>query len=225
MSQGITYAVDLVLCIDETGSMYSIIDRVKKNALAFSDDLRASLKEKGKEITDLRIRVIGFRDFYHDGDRSIEASDFYTLPEENTKFNAFVSGLKADGGGDEPETGLEALAIAVQSDWARGALKNRQVIVVWTDASAHPLDKDAGSKPPAYPSTMPKDLDELTDWWEGQEYVNHNAKRLILFAPDSAGWSEIGNNWSQTILYPSEAGAGLADHEYTTILDAIANSV
>lgn len=225
MTQGITYAVDLVLCIDETGSMHSIIDRVKSNALSFSDDLRAALDSHGKQIDALRVRVIGFRDFYYDGDRSIEASDFFTLPDENEDFNAFVSGLDADGGGDEPETGLEALAMAIQSPWSKSGMRTRQLIAVWSDASAHPLDKDIGSKPSAYPSSMPADLDELTDWWEGQTYMNFRAKRLILFTPDATGWSEIGSSWDQTILFASKAGAGLADHEYATILDSIANSV
>jgi Mg-chelatase subunit ChlD len=33
--QGIKYSVDIVLCIDATGSMSSIIDRVKSNVLKF----------------------------------------------------------------------------------------------------------------------------------------------------------------------------------------------
>jgi hypothetical protein len=225
VSQGITYAVDLVLCIDETGSMGPIIEDVKKHALSFSDDLRKVLDEKGKEIATLRVRVIGFRDFYFDGNNSVEQSDFFTLPDENAKFEAFVTGLRADGGGDEPETGLEALAMAIQSPWEKSGTKNRQLIVVWTDASAHPLEKDAGSKPAGYPNGMPKDLDELTDWWDGQLYMDFSAKRLIIFAPDGSGWSEIGNNWDNTIHLASKAGGGLSDVEYSTILDSIAGSV
>jgi hypothetical protein len=72
---------------------------------------------------------------------------------------------------------------------------------------------------------MPKDIDELTDWWDAQTYMNFSAKRLILFAPDAAGWSEIGSNWDQAIHLASRAGAGLKDIEYATILNSIAESV
>ena len=225
VAQGISYGVDLVLCIDMTGSMSPIIDRVKANAVSFSDDLRAALDEKGKVVDPLRVRVIGFRDFYVDGDNAIQASDFFTLPDENESFKDFVLNLDVAGGGDEPESGLEALALAIQSPWAKSGTKNRQLIVVWTDAGAHPLDKDAGSKPSSYPTSLPNDLDQLTDWWEGQTYMDASAKRLILFAPDAAGWSEIGSNWDNAIHLASTAGAGLSDHEYSTILDSIANSV
>lgn len=225
MNQGITYAVDIVLCIDLTGSMYPIIDRVKESALSFNDQLRAALEADHKHIDQLRVRVIGFRDFYFDGKESIEASDFFDLPADNARFSAFVRGLHATGGGDEPETGLEALALAIRSPWSKSTARSRQVIVVWTDASAHPLDKDAGAKPGAYPQDLPADLDELTDWWEGQTYLNHRSKRLVIYAPDAAGWSEIGTTWDNTLHCISQAGAGLKDHEYTEILDSIANSV
>lgn len=224
MNQGITYSVDLVLCIDQTGSMSSIIERCKEHALAFSADLRTSMAEKGKQIDTLRVKVIGYRDYLHDGDDSMEESSFFTLPEENPAFADFVRGLRATGGGDEPESGLEALAHAFKSKWDLSGMRNRQVIVVWTDASAHPLEAGAGSS--AYPADMPRDFDELTDWWEGQESkLNASAKRLILFTPDSAGWSEIGNNWEQTVHLQSQAGGGMSEVEYSTILDLIANSV
>ena len=42
-------------------------------------------------------------------------SDFLTLPDLET----FVGGLAAEGGGDEPESGLEALAVAPLSPWAQ----------------------------------------------------------------------------------------------------------
>ncbi|MFI5709005.1 VWA domain-containing protein [Kribbella sp. NPDC051620] len=173
----------------------------------------------------LRVRVIGFRDYLFDGDGSMVTSDFFTLPEQSAEFESFVRELKADGGGDEPESGLEALALAIKSPWKRAGDKNRQVIVFWTDASAHPLEAGASSGTASYPDGLPANFDELTDWWEGQSYVNKNDKRLILFTPSAAGWSEIVTHWEQTIHLASQAGAGLAEHEYSTILGAIANSV
>jgi hypothetical protein len=224
--QGYTYTVDIVLVIDATGSMSPIIGAVKGSALSFYEDLSKAMEEKHKSIDSLRVRVVVFRDFYADSaSDSLQASEFFALPAEAAAFASFVNGITARGGGDEPETALEALAVAMQSDWAATSSKRRQVIVVWTDASAHPLDKNAARKPAGYPAGMPANLDELTDMWEGQTYMDDNAKRLIIYAPDAAGWSEIGPGWNRTLHFPSRGGDGLSDLEYGEILDAIANSI
>lgn len=223
--QGISYAVDLVLCIDATGSMYPIIDRVKRSALSFFEDLQRIMEEKHKVIDAMRVRVIVFRDVYVDGDASIDASAFFSLPDERAAFAAFVGRIDADGGGDEPESGLEALALAMRSEWATAGSRRRQVIVVWTDASTHPLEKQADDAPPGYPAEMPKSFDALTDMWEGQGHMSGNAKRLILYAPDAYAWTDIGNHWENALHFPSRSGEGLQDVEYNQILDVIAQSV
>jgi hypothetical protein len=137
-----------------------------------------------------------------------------------------VHGLRATGGGDEPENGLEGLAAAIRSPWAAEGAKQRQVIVLWTDASAHKLEKNKGAKPAGYPADMPADFDALTDLWEGQDSPVHQSwKRLLLFSPDVYPWTEVANNWDATLHFTSKAGAGLGDKDYKSILDAIAQSV
>ncbi len=225
MMQGLKYTVDIVMCIDATASMKHLIDQVKSNAIRFYDDLRDVMDKKNKVIDQLRVRVIAFRDFWADGKLSLEISDFFILPDHRDQFNTFVSGLRATGGGNLPESGLEALAIAMQSAWSPHGDKRRNIIVLWTDASTHPLEKDARYKPKYYPEGMPKDLNELTDMWEENPSLTPSSKRLILYAPDKYAWNEISANWSNTIQYPSTAGSGLSSLDYQTILDAIANSV
>ncbi len=223
--QGLSYHVDIVLCIDATGSMSPIIDKVKENALKFYDDLSMQMKQKSKHIDKLRVKVIAFRDYYVDGHMAMQISPFFNLPEEKADFQTFVSSIQADGGGDEPENGLEALALAIQSDWSKEGDKRRQIIVLWTDASTHPLEFKEDSKPQNYPTTqIPKNFDDLTDLWDGQT-MNRAAKRLILYSPDAYAWTDIANHWENTIQYPSKAGEGLSEIDYQTILDAIANSV
>ena len=97
--------------------------------------------------------------------------------------------------------------------------------MVYTDASAHPLDSPS-SKPSNYPSGLPKNLNELADWWSGQDtYVSQNAQRLIIYAPDSNPWADISNEWENSIHYASQAGMGLKEIDYETILSAIVKSV
>lgn len=226
MSQGLTYNVDIVMCIDCTGSMGGLLDTVKANALKFYPDLKARCEAKGKEISDLRIRVIGFRDLGYDKDKAISDSGFLTIPEQEDKFKEIVNSLVATGGGPEPKSGLEALSMAIYSDWTHeGYMYHRHVILVWTDASTHELG-ETGMENSQYPSEAPANFDKLTDLWEDElDGKNHSLKRLVIFAPDASKWTEIGLNWNNTIHYPTKAGTGLEDVDYETILSIIANTI
>ena len=222
--QGLKYTVDIVMCIDSTGSMAPIIEKVKSNAVRFYEDLMALMESKGKVIDTLRVKAISYRDYYYDEDESMDVSPFFTLPKEKDDFKKFIDKIVAEGGGEEPESGLEAVALAIKSDWNKSGDKKRQIIVVWTDASTHPLEKDENNKPSNYPENIPSNFDELTDLWDGQ-YMGRSAKRLIIYSPDAYAWTDIANHWENTIQYPSKAGQGLNEVDYQTILDAIASSV
>jgi hypothetical protein len=223
-SRGLSYAVDIVFCVDVTGSMTPILDQVKTNALGFYDDVQSNLVEKGKNVAQLRVRVIAFRDFFADGSAALEESPFFALPEERAGFSEFVNGLIAQGGGDAPESGLEAVALAVNSPWTTTGDRRRQVVVVWTDQPAHPLDPSV--LPADLSSRVPADFSALTDLWEDEQGpMGSSAKRLILFAPDGPGWSDISSVWENVVHHPSQAGGGLSEVDYGTIIDSIGNSV
>jgi len=223
-ARGLSYAVDIVFCIDVTGSMTPIIDQVKTNALRFYDDVQKNLTEKGKNVDALRVRVVAFRDFKADGEAALQESPFFLLPNEQSRFADFVNGLIAEGGGDSPESGLEAVALAINSPWATTGDRRRQVIVVWTDQPAQTMDPS--SVPEHLASRVSPDFNSLTDLWENdQGPVGSSSKRLILFAPDGPGWSDISGVWENVVHHPSQAGGGLSDVDYGTIVDSIGNSV
>lgn len=222
--RGLTYAVDIVFCIDVTGSMTPILDAVKANALRFYDDVQDNLTAKGKNVDELRVRVIAFRDFVADGEAALQESPFFGLPAEQAGFSDFVNGLLAQGGGDAPESGLEAVALAVNSPWTSRGDRRRQVVVVWTDQPAHPLDPS--TVPAELRGRVPADFSALTDLWEdAQGPLGASSKRLILFAPDGPGWSDISGVWENVVHHPSQAGGGLSEVDYGTIVDSIGNSV
>jgi hypothetical protein len=222
--RGLSYAVDIVFCIDVTGSMTPILDSVKANALGFYDDVQTNLTAKGKNVEQLRVRVVAFRDFFADGDAALEESSFFTLPAERAGFAEFVNGLIPQGGGDQPESGLEAVAVAINSPWTTTGDRRRQVIVVWTDQPAHTLDSSV--LPADLTSRVPADFSALTDAWEDEQgLMGSNSKRLILFAPDGPGWSDISSVWENVVHHPSQAGGGLSEVDYGTIIDSIGNSV
>lgn len=221
------YTVDMVLCIDATLSMEDlsggkekIINMVKKNALNFYDDITKMMAEKHKPMAQLRVRVITFRDFIADGPHAIQGSGFFQLPEQKKEFEACINDIHAEGGGDLPEDGLEALAYAMKSDWTTQGAKKRQVIVVWTDDGTHELGY--GKASPHYPKGMPANLAELEDWWDE---MDDYAKRLIIYAPNTNYWNYISDNWEKVYHVPSVAGDGMSEHNYSEILDLITNTI
>lgn len=222
------YSVDIVFCIDATRSMVNLIEKVKENTLKFYDDFRESVERiSGKKVRSLRVRAIVFRDYLADGEKAMLATDFFELPGQNEEFKRCIQKIQADGGGDIPEDGLEALAYAIRSDWNKSAVKSRQVIVIWTDAPAH--DIGYGKASTYYPKNMPSSMAELSEWWGDSqlpsEYINEHAKRLAIFAPDAEPWNSISNNWNQVVMYPAKAGEGLDEITYEQILDLIARTM
>jgi hypothetical protein len=64
---------------------------------------------------------------------------------------------------------LEALAVAIKSDWVRTGDRRRHVVVLWTDASAHRLEDASRRGTAGYPSDLPASFADITAMWEGQE--------------------------------------------------------
>jgi len=225
-SVAVSYAVDIVFVIDVTGSMQPVIDNVKRSALSFHDDLRKVMAEKDKSISNLRVKVVAFRDFLDDESDALEQSPFFTLPDERSGFDSFVHSLEAGGGGDMPESGLEGLGVAIRSDWERGMDRRRHLVVLFTDAPAHPLEHSASLA--SIPAGTPRSMNELFDAWEGDGQsggMEHSAKRLLLYAPDMEPWNSISEDWQNTLHFPSQAGDGLDDYTFDEILNQIAASV
>lgn len=224
------YAVDIVMCIDATDSMSPILANVAKSALAFPARLAEEMASKGRGISSLRLKVVAFRDFGDDPADALTVSRFFRAPDELVQFQKTIQGLRANGGGDEPESGLEALAMAMASDWETGLDRRRHVIVLFTDAPAHQLGDPKQTRAHNYPRTIPSSLDGLFEQWGyGQRGANtlmeNSAKRLLLFAPDAYPWSDIAEDWNNTLMFPSEAGEGLEEWEMDQIVATIANSL
>ena len=74
---------------------------------------------------------------------------------------------------------------------------------------------------------MVASLDDLTDRWDGGQTVRLKkaARRLLIFAPDAYPWNIIGDAWGQTVWLPSQAGKGLEEVEYGTILQGLTNEI
>ena len=115
--------LDIVICLDTTGSMRPHIDAVRSQLIHV-------LKETIAETNSFKIGMVLFRD-YNDGylTRIIPFTDDFELFQEN------LDKIKADRGGDIPEAIYEALYTgATKFPWAAES----KIMILIGDAPPHP---------------------------------------------------------------------------------------
>lgn len=119
--------VDIVICLDTTGSMSGVIKSVQANiGKGLVEELDKKMtKQQGK--LDWRGRVIGFGDM-NCKDKMYEG----TFTKDAQKLAKEIADIPRTGGGDEPESSLDALYLAAQSEWRKGPV--HKVIILFTDA-------------------------------------------------------------------------------------------
>ncbi len=192
------YYIDIVFCLDKSGDMFPYMDQIKENIKTFPKELEEKIIEEAFWMDDpigmIRAKVIAFSDFATEGANTIQETEFFEFPSQEEEFFAAIDGIQTDGGGDKPENALEALALAVKSDWTTKGKRRRHIVVMLTNAPPHPLQYRADCE--GYPEGMPKDLAELGDWWGGfsedfKGTYSYKAGRLVVFAPDTAPWNEM----------------------------------
>ncbi len=215
-----TYDVDIVFCIDVTGSMRPVIEEAKNKMRNLPRDLSEAMQAAKKRMGQLRVKLIPFRDLGVDSDALVE-TDFFYFPEEIETFMNEVDKLEARGGGDVPENGLEAIVRAMRSDWCQTGWKRRHIIAVLTDAPAIPFEDTSKNHLPDGPAS----LAEMQEWWEaGVGSMQPDARRLVLFAPDTEIWNALGE-WDLTEYFPSQAGEGCQEIDMKKIIDRLVRSI
>ena len=230
--------IDIVFCIDGTGSMSPCINVVKKNAVKFKKELSSEMTYRGDEIDSVRIKVIVFRDYGNDADGAMIESIFYELPGDDQELTEFVNNITAYGGGDAPENGLESLYYAMKSDFTTGK-DDRQIIVLFTDATAHKIGKFQDAE--GYPHDMVKDESELVELWSGVNQdknfkLQQRLKRLVIFAPPVSTseeerheeglveYEDLAKRLNKVWFSPVAMDAGLREITFDRIIRLIADS-
>jgi hypothetical protein len=217
--------MDIVFCIDVTGSMEPFIEATKGIVSRFHEALVEGLKLRGLTVSQARARVVAFRDYFCDQEPMRQTS-FMLLPQEEWALRSIVRGLAPEGGGDDPESSLEALAIAMDSEWVSGGSDSGHVIMLFTDAPAHALEESSKRYPVNYPTDLPRSLSELRAKWDHFCATSRAAvQRIVLFAPNAYPWTEIGHEWPNTIHIVSSAGDGLKGVPEDLIVESIARGL
>lgn len=247
MDESIETNVDIVFVIDATRSMEPMIEKVKNATLTFQDELYEALKENKRIIKNLRVKVTWFRDFYFDGQYAYGESKFFELPEEKEDFHDFVAGIEAKGGYDDPESALEALTLAMRSDFTQEGERRRHIIVLFTDEEAHKFEEyeqlvaeaaKLGAKPEMYPANMPADIGEFYNAWQGNS-ANQDAlgtdrqgtkldmtgRRLVICAPDAYPWTDMEIDLENILRVKLEKGGSGEDLDMSDVYPMIAMSM
>lgn len=197
MSYENKHSIDFVFCIDCSASMSGIFDCVKTTMFRLIDESEARLKQKGRVIDKLRVRIVAFRDYLSaqkDRCPPVLASPFVSLPEEEDKLVRLIGALECAGGSSDGRDGLEALGFAMCSDWNQSKRYRHRIIVLFTNAAPNELGHGKASA--AYPKGMAQDMDELTAWWDSDR-----GRILVLFAPHEGEWKHISDNWNDIVHY------------------------
>lgn len=116
------FATDIVVVFDCTASMGPHIQALKKTVSGFSQDLEDN-------NIDCRLGLVEYRDLKIGEETLVHG--FANSPET---FRSWVGRLTDSGGGDEPESAIDALYSAMGMDFRSEATR---IIVLITDASAH----------------------------------------------------------------------------------------
>lgn len=212
------YVLDIVMCIDATGSMQSTLNSVQQSAATFDTQLRSEL---GLEANDprfkIRVRPIYFRDwkdtYYHNiypsyyRDGLIMAADFFDLDDsgETSAFQSFLNSEYATGGFDYPEASGACMNEGMRSNWYD--VENQTdfpedenltvfpIIVVWTDNSIQQLSQTQSHMS----ATQPTTYSSFEAQWNNPSIIPQDPKLLILFGPQNyTGWSTV-KNWDNFV--------------------------
>lgn len=116
---------DIVFVIDTTGSMSGAINNVVRNIDAFVDELQASSVK-------VNFALVDYKDITCSEPTVLVMNGSSPWFDDVTAFKAKINALYVTGGGDGPETPIDALAMAEQLTFRQNA--NKFIILV-TDAN------------------------------------------------------------------------------------------
>jgi len=119
--------VEVVFCLDTTGSMGGLIEAAKQKIWSISNQIAS-----GRPTPDLKIGLVAYRDR---GDAYI--TKVFDLTDDLDAIHGHVKGFQAAGGGDEPESVNQALHDAVHKIKWNTDKNTLRIIYLVGDAPPH----------------------------------------------------------------------------------------
>jgi von Willebrand factor type A domain/zinc-ribbon domain len=146
-------SADIMFVLDCTGSMQGEIEAIKDAIISFAN----TIESDGVRV---RVGLIEFRDRLIQEEHRVLTFNGETFTSDAVVFRNEVAKLRAGGGGDEPESSLDAILLALRQPFTNTGSK---VIVLVTDA------------PPHIPDIETQNIDQVT-----QAIRNTGVQQLYL---------------------------------------------
>jgi hypothetical protein len=195
---------DIVFLMDATGSMGPCIDALKANIETFVDTLTTASPNIPSPVHDWRGRVVGFRDVEEDGANWLIDNPFV---RDASALKDQLHKLEADGGGDAPESLLDAIyKVSTLGQTEKGATAEdpnkwryrssaARVVVVFTDAPYKPTM--------AIPEAKGGGFDDINNVCTSNRII------LSIFAPSESCYDDLSA--IDRSEYMALGGAGLEE--------------
>jgi hypothetical protein len=198
---------DIVFCIDCTGSMEPCFKGVKEGLTAFVNGLQTAAN------VNFRLGLIAYRDL-NAGDAEPLQEYGFCEPCDISAFRGQLDHLAATGGGDAPESTLDAIEFAANQPWRP---HTHHSVIVFTDAPCHPRLHDSTVKRFGLAdASVQRVIDALT---------SHDVL-LFLIGPNCAEYRAIELHRSGASFYQlANSEHGLVGYNYETVLERIARKV
>lgn len=195
-------AADIVFCIDCTASMEPCIEAVVSGVGTFVTGLQTAGR------VDYRLRLVAYRDLPF-GDE-MQVTDF---TPDAARFREWVSALKTRRNNTTEESTLDAVCVALNSDWR---LRCHRSVLVFTDAAPHARLHDTTVAP-------------SRDGVEAVAELHRQSKAMLfLLAPQNESYRKIARR--QQVIYQAlptddRRYVGLQSADLGKVLDFIGRSI
>jgi len=134
--------LDLVFCVDCTGSMSSSIKAAQYNIIKIVEEITRSEKR------DVRFALVAYRDHDYQGTKEEYTTRLSPFTESLRKMKEYVDSMKAGGGNDGPESVACALQQVLSLDYRKESTK---ICILIADAPPHGLEPSGDSFPNGCP--------------------------------------------------------------------------
>jgi len=136
-------AVDIVLCLDTTGSMGPYMDGIRRSLVPM-------LREVTADFTDWRIGILRFKDYFEE-----YLTRVVPFTRDLNIFQRSLNAIIARGGGDIPEAVYEGLYDAVgRFPWNA----ERRIVILIGDAPPHPTPRGRITRDMVFRSAAERDV-------------------------------------------------------------------
>lgn len=234
-------AVRFLFVTDCTGSMDDFRVMLQGFLKNSHKKIIEALDAVGRSAEQIEVQIASFRDFFEEkGEEAFHLSKVFDLATEKEAFDNEVDKLQWYGGGDDPESSLQALWLAIKHSpkMETDATKKRFIIFLFTDNPSHSfeeIEKRGGVEYyPDYPiDELPKTLEDFNREYHGdgkqnsifEKGVGVSLKdvRLNIFCPPNAKPFDEENigGWEHVTIVPVEENGALADASEDVLLATI----